>query len=86
MTRARLFLLKTLTICLNRRLIGPERFKDLRSYEGIFYAMNLYFIMEDYDSVRYMLGLLKKGYNYGIYKNSIESVERLLEQKKKERL
>lgn len=66
--------------------IGPERFKDLRSYEGIFYAMNLYFIMEDYDSVRYMLDLLKRGYNYGIYKNSIESVERLLEQKKKERL
>lgn len=58
--------------------IGPERFDSLQSYQGIFYVMNLYFIMEDYDSVRYVLNLLKNKYNYGLYKESIESVESVL--------
>lgn len=65
--------------------LKPGRFEALQSYDGIFYAMNLYFIMEDYRSAEYMLGLLKNKYDYGIYENSIESVERLLEQKKRER-
>jgi hypothetical protein len=56
----------------------PDRFHSLKSYQGIFYVMNLYFIMEDYDSARYMLNLLKSKYNYGIYKDSIISVEDLL--------
>ena len=58
--------------------LGPERFKNTRSYEALVHVMYAYLNMDDFKSAWYIMDLIKNRYNYGDYREKIEiTVEKI---------
>ncbi|MCL4475151.1 MAG: hypothetical protein M1508_02850 [Nitrospirae bacterium] len=51
--------------------LGPERFKDLKSYESYVYVLYAYLNMNDFKSVWRIMDMMESRFNYGMQKELI---------------
>jgi len=65
--------------------LGPERFKDAKSYEALIYVLYAYANMEDFKSAWYIMDMIKAKFNYGNFKEKIEVTDENLRKYEKER-
>lgn len=86
-TSAALFANKTVNLpdLLNVDL-GPERFKDVRSYEALIHVMFVYLGTGDFKSAWYVMDLVKAKYNYGRFKERIAMTEDKIREFEKQKI
>lgn len=84
-TSAALFAHKTVKLPDPSVDLGPERFRDVKSYESFIYILFVYLDLKDFKSAWYIMDLVKSKFNYGGYRKTIAvTYDRIAEYEKQQ--